>query len=100
MFYMKTYLTDITFFFKADATKIGLIHDHMIKLLRKFLLKFVKSSVITQYKMVTGVPYDATENQHDDDHIAVGSENRTFLYDNADDLDPATVNKFFRYVQS
>jgi hypothetical protein len=64
------------------------------------LLKFVKPSVITQYKMVTSVPYDATENQHDDDHIAVGSENRTFLYENADDLDPATVKKFFGYVQS
>nr|XP_022334271.1 uncharacterized protein LOC111131162 [Crassostrea virginica] len=43
--------------FQADATKVGLLRDHMIKLLRKFLLKFVKSSVIAQHKLVTEVPY-------------------------------------------
>ena len=84
--------------FKADATKVGLLYDHMIKLLRKFLLKFVKSSVIAQHKLVTEVPYQDRVNQHDDDHLAIGPENRTFLSDNGDDIEPYTTSKFFRYI--
>ena len=86
-------------FLQADATKIGLLHDHMTKLLRKFMLKFVKSSVIAQYKLVTEVPYQDRTNQHDNDFLAIGPENRTYICDHDDDLGPSTLSKFFRYVK-
>ena len=69
-----------------------------MRLLRKFLLKYVKNSVISQYRILTDVPYDVHENQHSDRDIAVGTENRTFLADNVDEISPSMLSRFFRYA--
>lgn len=52
---------------------MGIIHDHMIKLLRKFLMKYVQTAVISTNN-VTDVPYLERSNQYEDDNIAVGRE--------------------------
>lgn len=70
----------------------------MIKLLRKFIAKFVQASIIAQHKDITKVPYDERDKQLSNDILAVGSSNRTFLIDHADDLSPSLLDKFFRYV--
>lgn len=73
-----------------------MLHDQINRLLKKFLTKFVKISIISQSKLVTDVPYCAIDNQHDDDHIAVGLTTRTFLADNQDDISPHVIQTFFR----
>lgn len=73
----------------------------MIKLLRKFLAKFVQASVIALHKGITKVPYAAERDYHlSNDILAVGSANRTFLIDLADVLSPSLLDKFFRYAYS
>lgn len=86
--------------FQADATKIGIIHSQMIKLLRKFVAKFVQASVIALHKDITKVPYAERDNHLSNDILAVGSANRTFLIDLADVLSPSLLDKFFRYAYS
>lgn len=70
----------------------------MIKLLRKFLAKFVQASVVAQHKDITKVPNAERDNQLSNDILAAGSANRTFLIDHADVLSPSLLNKFFRYA--
>lgn len=83
---------------QADSTTIGIVHDHMVRLLRKFMLKFVKSAVISQHSIITEVPYSDRKNQHDDDYVALGKECRSYISDHEDEVSPATVSKFIRYV--
>lgn len=92
-------LNDFNTTFQADATKIGIIHSQMIKLLRKFLAKFVQASIIAQHKDITKVPYDERDKQLSNDILAVGSSNRTFLIDHADDLSPFLLDKFFSIIR-
>lgn len=72
----------------------------MIKLLRKFVAKFVQASVIALHKDITKVPYAERDNHLSNDILAVGSANRTFLIDLADVLSPSLLDKFFRYAYS
>ena len=58
-------------------------------------MKYVKNSVISQYRILTD---DVHENQHSDRDIAVGTENRTFLADNVDEISPSMLSRFFRYA--
>lgn len=47
----------------------------MIKLLRKFVAKFVQASVIALHKGITKVPYAERDNHLSNDILAVGSAN-------------------------
>ena len=73
--------------------------EQIKRLLRKFLGKFVKTSVISKNADVTKVPYDEHNNQLPDDLLAVGMKNREFLADFEDDIAIQTQTKFFRLVQ-
>ena len=84
-------------FFQAAESMIGYLHTEMIRLLRKFMGKFVKTRVITTSKDITEVDFSYPDNQHPDDMLAVGMKTRTYLADSPD-LTPETVKSFSRLV--
>ena len=74
---------------------IGHLHSEMVRLLRKFLGKFVKTAVIRSCPDLTKVNFSDRENQHADDNIAVGLQTREYLKDNLDSIPSYTVTKFY-----
>ena len=90
-------LNSLTFIFQADASMVGYLHTEMVRLLRKFLGKFVKTSVITASKDITKVDYTNPDNQHPDNNLAVGMAARSYLSENPD-IPPETVKSFFGLV--
>ncbi|KAL5014988.1 hypothetical protein ScPMuIL_009258 [Solemya velum] len=73
------------------------------RLLRTFLGRFVKKAEIRATEEdtdLTKVWYAEADSQHPDHIVTVGKAIRTYLYDNRDDIPPATVSKFFRSVKT
>ena len=85
----------IVAFFQADESMAGYLHTEMIRLLRKFMGKFVKTKTISAAKDITEVEFMKTEHQHPDEILAIGMSARTFLADNPD-LPPEKVKSFYR----
>lgn len=50
-------------FFQADASKIGILHVQILKLLRKFLGKVVKAKVIASYWNISDLHHHIPDNQ-------------------------------------
>ena len=74
-----------------------MLHEETIRLLKKFLNKFVKTSVISAHKCPTTVPFDLECNQWNDDRLAVGMPARRFIDSMSDEStdDPSKL-RFFR----
>jgi hypothetical protein len=70
------------------------MHEDCTRLLRKFLGKFVKLTVIGAHP-VTEVPYKDADSQHDDRSLACGMAVRTFIAE----TQPSkyAITKFFKY---
>ncbi|XP_060588036.1 uncharacterized protein LOC132743524 [Ruditapes philippinarum] len=90
-------MNDFNTAFQANESKIGFLHVEMMRLLRKFMGKFVLTKVITASK-ITEVDFRNPSNQHQDDDLAVGMGTRSYLHDNPD-ICPVVLNKFFRSVR-
>ena len=92
------WLDKLLLYFQADVVKIGILHDQIVRLLRKLMSKFVKVAVIYKMKMITNVKYTDRCNQHGDDLLAVGTTARTFIAEMEDDITSFSKNIFFRYI--
>lgn len=84
------------FSFQADESKIGYIRSELVRLLRKWMGKFVKTAVITSVEELTMVDYKDLRNQHEDNTMAVGIKTRTYLQENEDNMSPSDVKTFFK----
>ena len=83
---------------QADEARIGTLIPEMTRLLRKFLGKFVKISVIKDCsRNLTKVDL-GIDNQLDDEFIAIDLKARALLADES--LDVADEAKFFRYLKT
>lgn len=76
---------------------VGFLHTEMVRLLRKLMARFVSTKVITSQQDITKVDLQSTENQHDNERIAIGWTAREFLSDH-EELSPVVVNRFYRYL--
>lgn len=65
--------------FQAESALIGHQHGELMRLFRRFLGKFVKTSVITRYSDLMAVDYKSHTNQHEDSNLAVGLKTREYL---------------------
>lgn len=68
-------------------------------MLRKFLGKFIKCNAITG-RLLAEVSYKDPDNQLPDNILAAGMGVQTYLAEHKDNLDPATIAKFFRYANN
>ena len=65
-------------FFQADESMAGYLHTEMIRLLRKFMGKFVKTKTISAAKDITEVEFMKTEHQHPDEILAFGVQGHSW----------------------
>ncbi|CAG2237094.1 unnamed protein product [Mytilus edulis] len=79
-----------------DASKIGLLHDQVKRLLRIFMKRFVKTSVIVAHTDVTLVPYNVGANFLPDNKLVVGLPCRGYLADHQDEVVVETEKKLYR----
>lgn len=73
----------------------GYLHTEMIRVIRTFMGKFVKTSVINSASDLTKVDFTSIANQHNDDLLAIGMAARTYLAEN-DELHPDLRATFLR----
>lgn len=85
-------------FFQADEAKIGYLKEEMCTLLTKFMGKFVKAKVIQSTEDLTAVPFEDSNSQLNDNIIAIGVMTRAYMVDHKDDIQPASLQRFFGYV--
>ena len=83
---------------QADEVRIGKLIPEMTRLLRKFLGKFVKISIIKDCSSDMTKVDLSVANQLDDEFIAIGMKARALLADES--LDVADESKFFRYLKT
>ena len=65
-------------FFQADASKIGILHVQILKLLRKFLGKVVKAKVIASCRNISDLHHHIPDNQLPNYVLAVGPCDREY----------------------
>lgn len=76
---------------------ISQLHTQMKRLLRRLLGKFVQAKAITDTEDITQVPFEDAKFQLDYDLIAVGLETRDYISRNDDEIEPRTIEKFYRF---
>ncbi|CAC5413355.1 KCNT1 [Mytilus coruscus] len=91
-------LNDFNVMFQAGESMVGFLHTEMVRLLRKLMARFVSIKVITSQQDITKIDFQSTENQHDNERIAIGWTAREFLSDH-EELSPVVVNRFFSSVR-
>ena len=65
--------------FQAKATKIGMMQQSIIDLLRSYLANFVKQEVLLAVEDITTLEYTDASNQVGDDELGVGMATRLFV---------------------
>ncbi|XP_063402153.1 uncharacterized protein LOC134686414 [Mytilus trossulus] len=84
----------------ADASKIGLLHEQIKRLLGIFLKRFVKTSVIVAHTDVTQVPFDVVYHFLPDDKLVVGLPCRGYIADHQDEIGVETEKKLYRTARN
>ncbi|VDI83275.1 Hypothetical predicted protein [Mytilus galloprovincialis] len=82
--------------FQDDASRNGLLHDQVKRLLRIFMKRFAKTSVIVAHTDVTLVPYNVGANFLPDNKLVVGLPCRGFPADHQDEVGVETEKKLYR----
>ena len=90
-----TWVNTLFLKFQADESRIGYLQEEMKILLRKFMGKFVRAKVIQTSQDLTSVPFNNSNNQLQDNIIAIGPATRAFIVDNEEDISPSSLQRFF-----
>ncbi|XP_052283989.1 uncharacterized protein LOC127880695 [Dreissena polymorpha] len=77
---------------------VGYHHREIVLVIRTFIGKFIKTSVLNSLSDVTKVDFSCREIQRDDDLLAVCVAARTYLAEN-EDVHPELGASFFRNVR-
>ena len=81
--------------FQTKATKIGMMQQSVVDLLRIFLANFIKPEVLLAARDITTVEYADVSNQVGDDELGIGTATRLLLMENEDDLAGTQLLKNF-----
>ena len=81
--------------FQAKATKIGMMQQSVLDLLRSFLANFVKHDVLVAVVDITTVDYADRSNQVTDDGLGIGMATRLLLAENEDEVAGTQLEKKF-----
>jgi len=84
--------------FQSDETFLGIMVPEMNRLMKKFLTKFIKMSVIKEAEDLSKVDYKNREFFHNRSNIAVGMAARSEIF--AEELDDYTLDRYFTAVEN
>ena len=86
--------------FQVNATRIGVMKQSILDLLRSYLTNFVKQDVLLAAKDITTVQYTDPRNQVGNNELGIGMATRLLLIENEDEVAGTELEKsFFNVVR-
>ena len=86
--------------FQVNATRIGVMKQSILDILRSYLKIFVKQHVLLAAEDITTVQYTDSRNQVGDNELGIGMATRLLLIDNEDEVAGTQLEKsFFNVVR-
>ena len=86
--------------FQANSTKIGVMKQSILDLLRSYLANFVKQDILMAVEDITTVTYCDPKSQCGDDDLGIGMATRLLLVENEEEIADTNLEKeFFNVVR-